>query len=140
MKKIKNAVYVIICILLLIFIIFGLHLQFELENTKMYYSIDEALSSYSVEDCSVLQEVKTGEDVIVLLYDQFSHGVFLTTVKKNKHGYVLENQSPQCFVGINDGVEMDYTNGQQHLVLKISRQNGESGTEIPRFEISYEFL
>lgn len=139
MKKVKSLLLILIGFLFFVALFLYLQARFEAGNIMTFHSADEALNSYAVENFAVLDQILKGEDMIVLLYDQTSHGVFLTTVKKNNHGYVLENQSPQCFVGTHDEVEMNYISGQECLILKISRQHEENRTEIPRFEISYEF-
>lgn len=126
---------------MLFFVALFLYLQarFEAGNIMTFHSADEALNSYAVENCAVLDQILKGEDMIALLYDRTSHGVFLTTVKKYNHGYALENQSPQCGIGINEYVEMDYAMGKDHLILNVTKQKEKPGEDIPRFEISYAF-
>lgn len=140
MNKVKSILRILIGLLFFVALFLYLQARFEAGNIMTFHSADEALNSYAVENCAVLDQILKGEDMIALLYDRTSHGVFLTTVKKYNHGYALENQSPQCFVGTNDGVEMNYISGQECLVLKISRRHEESGTDIPQFEIFYKFL
>lgn len=139
MSKVKSIILILIGLLFFVALFLYLQAWFEAKNIVTFHSADEALNFYAVENCAVLDQIPMEDDIIALLYDRTSHGVFLTTVKKNNRGYAIENQSPQCGIGINEYVEMDYAMGKDHLILKVTKQKERSGEDIPPFEISYAF-